>query len=121
MQELIGVYHADGGIVGETKYIVGHLLGRTHCSLCDITHSPVRRKRAWDELVARLGVPVQLYHLNEMPADVEAVVRRVGSPVFLGRDASGLEVLLDPSDLDSLGGSVEQFADRLQQALVADA
>lgn len=118
---MIGVYHADGGLVGEAKYIVGHLLGRTHCSLCDITHSPVRRKRAWDELVARLGVPVRLYHLNEMPADVAQVVQRVGSPVFLGRDATGLTVLLGPAELDALDGSVERFADRLAQALPADA
>ena len=25
VQEYIGVYHADGGLVGETKYFFGHL------------------------------------------------------------------------------------------------
>ncbi len=58
--EYIGVYHADGGLVGEAKYVLGHLLGRTHCSLCDITHSPVRRKKQWDAFVDSLGVPFRL-------------------------------------------------------------
>lgn len=114
--EYIGVYHADGGIVGEAKYIVGHLLGRVHCSLCDITHSPVRRKREWDRFVAGLGLPFRLYHLNEMPADVAAVVRDVGSPVVLRRDESGLTVLLGPADLDRMGGSVAEFAHALAEA-----
>ena len=56
--ELVGVYNADGGVAGEVRYVVGHLLGRAHCSLCDITHSPVRRKRAWDRMVGRTGCPV---------------------------------------------------------------
>ena len=48
VSELIGVYNADGGLVGEATYLVGHLLGRTQCALCDVTHSPVRRKPAWE-------------------------------------------------------------------------
>lgn len=40
-----GIYNADGGLVGEVRYVVGHLLGTAECALCDITHSPVRRKR----------------------------------------------------------------------------
>jgi len=31
--ELIGVYHADGGPIGEAKYVIGKFLGRAHCSL----------------------------------------------------------------------------------------
>lgn len=109
ISEYVGVYHADGGLVGEAKYIVGHLLGRTHCSLCDITHSPVRRKKQWDGFVAGLGVPFRLYHLNEMPADVAAVVHEVGSPVVLARGGDGLHVALGPAALEQLGGSVEEF------------
>lgn len=106
--ELIGVYHADGGLVGETRYLVGHLLGRAHCALCDITHSPVRRKPAWDAMVARLGVPVRLVHLNERSAAERAACTE-GTPCVLARRRDGrLEVLLRPADLE-LGGSVDAF------------
>ena len=106
--ELVGVYHADGGPVGEVKYVLGKLLGTAHCALCDVTHSPVRRKPEWDRMVRRLGIPFTLLHLNEMPADVAAAVRGTGSPVVLARLSDGtLHPVLTPSELDGLGGSVD--------------
>ena len=57
LHEIVGVYHADGGPIGEARYVIGKLLGTAHCALCDITHSPVRRKREWDRMVAELGLP----------------------------------------------------------------
>jgi hypothetical protein len=116
VREYIGVYHADGGLVGEAKYVIGHLLGRTHCSLCDITHSPVRRKKQWDQMVATLGVPFRLFHLNEMPGDVAQVTARTGSPVVLARTAAGLQVLLPPAELDRVAGSVADFQTALTAA-----
>lgn len=108
--ELIGVYHADGGPLGEATYIVGKLLGTVHCALCDITHSPLRRKPAWKAMVARLGVPFTLVHRNEMDPDVAAVVAQSGSPVVLARHRDdSLAVALTPSELDRLGGSVDAF------------
>jgi hypothetical protein len=114
MREYIGVYHADGGLAGEARYIVGHLLGRTHCSLCDITHSPLRRRKAWDAFVAGLDAPFRLYHLNEMPTDVAEVVRTTGSPVVLERTDAGLRTVLGPDVLDGMNGSVDTFARMLR-------
>lgn len=116
--ELIGVYHADGGVAGELRYVAAKLLGRTHCGLCDITHAVLRRKREWDELVADLESPFRLLHLNEMPADVAEAVALSGSPVVLGQEPSGeLRVLLTPAALDSVQGSVPAFAEALRTAL----
>ena len=108
--ELIGIYHADGGVLGEAKYIVGKLLGTAHCALCDITHSPVRRKPAWDAMVARLGVPFRLHHLNEMPIDIAAAVSEADPPTVMARlDNGTLAVALDRHTLERLGGSVAEF------------
>jgi len=115
--ELVGVYHADGGPVGEAKYVFGKLLGTAHCALCDITHSPVRRKPAWDAMVDRLAVPVTLVHLNEMTADVARAVADFGSPVVLGHSADGLVEVLSPEDLEALDGSVDEFEAALGAAL----
>lgn len=115
--EIIGVYRADGGLVGEARYIVGKLLGSAHCSLCDITHSPVRRRRQWDDMVARATVPVRLLHLNELPADVAREVEVAGSPVVLVRDdEGGLTVLMDATALDGMAGSVPAFESTLRSA-----
>ena len=106
--ELVGVYHANGGILGEAAYVIGKVLGRAHCSLCDVTHSPIRRKASWDSYVASLGVPFRLLHLNELDSDlVQAVDGR--SPVVLGlRDGDWVRIL-EPGDIDDVHGDVAQF------------
>ncbi len=117
---LVGVYHADGGALGEARYVVGRLLGTAHCALCDITHSPVRRKPAWDRMVADLGLPFELVHLNEMSAGVAAAVAQHGSPLVLARGRDGtVTPVLRPAELDGLGGSVAAFAAALTNALRA--
>ncbi|GII99805.1 hypothetical protein CLV28_1063 [Sediminihabitans luteus] len=118
---IVGVYHADGGLAGEVRYVVGKVLGRAHCALCDVTHSPVRRKRAWDAMVARLDVPVELVHLDEMSDDVAAVVAEAGSPVVLGwvpaAGAGRWVVLLEAAALETLDGSVDAFEVALHAAI----
>ena len=118
VESFIGVYDADGGLRGEAAYVLGKLLGTAHCSLCDITHSPIRRKRSWDDLVERLGVPFDLPHRNEQPADVAAVTGGV-YPMVLARIAGEADpvVLLGPQPLAALGGSVDAFEARLRQEL----
>jgi hypothetical protein len=116
---LVGVYHADGGPIGEARYVIGRLLGTAHCALCDVTHSPLRRKPEWDRMVATLGVPFELLHLNEMPPEIAAATARHGSPVVLARLPRGrVEPVLLPAELELLGGSVQAFSRALRAALV---
>lgn len=118
VSRLIGVYHADGGPVGEVKYVIGKLLGTAHCALCDITHSPVRRKPAWDQMVDRLGIPFQLVHLNEMTAEVAEVARVTGTPVVVGQCSDGaLTPLLGPDQLELQGSSVHRFEAAITRVL----
>jgi hypothetical protein len=115
---VLGVYDADGGLRGEAAYVVGRLLGRHHCSLCDVTHSPVRRRRAWDELVATLPVPVRLAHRNELTAAEERAGRAAGLPVVLGEHADGTwSVLVGPAALEEAHGSVAVVGGLLRAAL----
>ena len=105
-----GVYNADGGIIGEVRYVIGHLLGTAECALCDITHSPVRRKPAWDRMVARLGVPVIVLHRNELDADLLAATATASLPAVFAHHADGtITVALSAQQLDGMGGSVTRF------------
>jgi len=121
VQRYVGVYDADGGIVGELRYVVGHLLGRTECALCDITHSPVRRKRSWDAMVASLPVPFDLRHRNELTDSEEQALARNALPMVAaeGEDGSWV-VLLDPDALRACDGDVAAFAARLRAAASVD-
>ena len=116
--ELVGVYNADGGLVGEARYVVGSWFGKAHCALCDVTHSPFRRKKQWDDMVRELGVPFSLDHLNDMPRDVARLVDAHGAPLVVARLADGgMRVLLTPANLEPLGGSVTGFEQALHSAV----
>lgn len=116
VDRVLGVYNANGGLVGEVRYIVGHLLGTTSCALCDITHSPIRRKREWDALVAELGIHVDLRHLNELDERESAAVGEQAPIVLVERNGM-LEPLLDAAQLDALDGSVSAFGVAVRDAL----
>lgn len=106
----VGVYDADGGLAGELRYIVGHLLGRAECALCDITHSPVRRKPAWDRMVATLGVPFDLRHRNELTNLERTALTGVGLPLVAAElDDGRIIEVLGSTALASCGGDVERL------------
>ena len=117
--DLLGVYDADSGLRGELSYVVGHLLGRRECALCDITHSAVRRKPAWDAMVADLGLNFRLSHRNELTPAERSVVALVGAPVVLTVESGEPAVLLDAAQLGRCEGDVVRFRTILEEALAA--
>lgn len=113
---IVGVYNADGGLRGEAAYVIGHLFGTRECALCDITHT-WRRKPEWDALVRRVGVPVELRHLNELDEAQRNAVRRTGAPVVFAVVQGELVPVLDAETLAKADGSVAQFEDLLCEAV----
>ncbi|GAB3022688.1 hypothetical protein GCM10011376_28280 [Nocardioides flavus (ex Wang et al. 2016)] len=107
--EIVGVYDADAGLLGEAAYVWGKLRGTRHCGLCDITHGTVRRKGEWDRMAARLPVRVRLLHLNELDDELRDAVASSGAPVVLTREGDRWRVLLGASELDGMTGSVAAF------------
>jgi hypothetical protein len=117
--ELVGVYDADGGLLGEAAYVWGRLRGTRHCGLCDITHSTVRRKGEWDRMAARLPVPVRLLHLNELDDELAAAVAATRAPVVLAREVDGWRELIGAAELDEMAGSVSAFEAAVRGRLAA--
>lgn len=116
---LIGIYRADGGIMGELRYLAGHLLRGEHCSLCDITHAGISRKRAWDAAVASLGIPFTLLHLNEMDAELARFVG-VRAACVIAQTPQGYEFVLGDAELAACAGEVDRFFARLDTALASE-
>ncbi len=112
---LTGIYHADGSLLGELRYVAGKLMGTAHCALCDITHGMVRKKRAFARLQQRLAVPMELVHLDERDEALAAFTDG-RTPAVVGRTDHGLVMLLDAEQLE-LSGSVERFERALHQAI----
>lgn len=118
LERLTGVYDADGGLAGELRYVIGKVLGRAHCSLCDITHGALRPKAAWTRCRTSFGVPIDVVHRNERSAAV-ATATHGRLPAVVAHTDEGVVVVLGPEELDGLGGDVDAFAERLRDALVA--
>ena len=70
VESIWGVYHADGGLIGEMKYVAGALFRGQHCSLCDITHKIAWEKSDMKQLRKQFDIPFHLVHLNERPDDL---------------------------------------------------
>ncbi|GAA2034599.1 hypothetical protein GCM10009819_18630 [Agromyces tropicus] len=113
----LGVYDADGGLLGDLAYVVGHVVGRAECALCDVTHT-WHRKPEWDRMVARLGVPFTLTYRNRVTdASVLAAIRECGLPLVLEQDDAGTwHALLGREELRAAGGSVAAFEQQLRRA-----
>ena len=114
--KLVGAYEADGGVVGEAKYVIGHLLGRFECVLCDITHGPLWRKKSFDTFRSRLGVPFEVVHRNERSTEVEAATRDL-LPCVVAQTETGWIVVLGREELSAFGGDVEKLERGLGQAM----
>ncbi|MFE7845357.1 hypothetical protein ACFUTX_09230 [Microbacterium sp. NPDC057407] len=110
-----GIYNADGGLAGEIRYVFGHLFGSAECALCDITHSPLRRKPEWDRMVRRLSVPLVVMHRNELDEPLRSATRGIPLPVVIAHRADGsMTVALTAELLRGLDGSVAAFERALQ-------
>ena len=118
---LIGVYKADGGLVGEVRYFLGHLVGVKECSLCDITHSPIMKKKAFKEFEARLrakrGIDVRLVHMNER-TEAELAASKGREPcVLLQYEDGSISMFLDYEELKAAGGRVNSFEKLVESRL----
>ena len=113
---LTGVYDADGGLRGEAAYVLGHLLGRRECALCDLTHGPLRRKSAWDAMAAAPPVPFALAHRNEVDGALAALVD-AALPCVVADTSDGPRLLVDAVALAACGGRIEPFAEALERAV----
>jgi len=114
--EFIGVYDADSTLVGEVSYWINARLGRTHCSLCELTHRVFTVKKEWTSCRQALAVPFVTFHRNDAPTEVREAARGE-FPVVFARRASGLTRLLGPDELEQFAGSTSRFAAWLETQL----
>ena len=114
---LIGVYDADGTTSGEIRYWFGARFGRSHCSLCEITHGAFREKPEWRSARDSLAIEFTTFHRNDAPVDVMAASSGE-FPVVVARTASDITVVLKAKEIASLDGDSDQFIAALDAACV---
>lgn len=120
-KRLIGVYKADGGIIGELSYFFGHIIGVRNCSLCDITHSPIMKKAAFKDFEKRLlethNIEIRLVHMNER-TEAELAASKGREPcVLLQYEDESISMFLDYVELKAADGSVKSFEKLVESRL----
>ena len=115
IERLVGVYDADGSLLGELAYVVGHLLGQRSCALCDITHGRVRRRPEFDAAAATLAVPFDLRHRDERSAELAALTDGALPCVVAEGDGEQL-VLVDRVALAACGKDPAALVDAIRSA-----
>jgi hypothetical protein len=113
---IVGVYNADGSVLGELRYLVGRTRGTTHCELCDVTHGRLRKKPAFAELQEQFTLPIEVVHRDERTAELAAFTAGL-EPCVVGETPRGYLMLLTAEDLRECGGDVGRFEARLRAAL----
>lgn len=116
VRRLVGVYNADGTLRGEVAYVIGKLLGRAHCGLCDITHGAVSEKAEWTACRAALPVQFDTYHRNDQP-DAARPLTDGRLPAVLAETDGGYVYLLGPAELDACDASPESLVDAVTTAV----
>ena len=102
--KLIGVYNANGGLIGELSYVLGKLLGTRSCSLCSLSHDLIREKQHFKSWRQSLPIDFDLLHLNELDERVlKTVDGRVPCVVWVEGEQMG-EILTD-EDLRQMNGN----------------
>ena len=110
---LVGIYDADGTLVGELRYAAGKLLGREKCALCDITHgwNPMGSRR-WKQACAVSDVELELVHRDEATDDQMAAASGLPS-ILRQRDGQWSEAMPAPEIAQFVGHPVA-FLERLK-------
>jgi len=114
---LVGVYDADGTIIGEVSYWLGARIGRAHCSLCDVTHGMFTERASWREWCQSLTVPFELFHRGDMPADVSAMLTDL--PAVVARTGESVLLVLDHQTLETCDGDLQHFIEQLHRSLAS--
>lgn len=114
--KIIGIYHADGGFVGELKYMTGKFFGSSHCSLCDITHGNMGKKDAWKKCEQKMRMPIDLIHLNERNPNLEKYTRNL-TPCIVGKTSTNYVLLVSKDELKNCNSNPETLATLLEKKL----
>ena len=113
---IILVYNGDSGLGALLLDAVKKAAGREDCALCEITYSPIGKRRAWTACARRLGVAVEELHRDRLPASWG--IARAQLPVILGRAGDERPfVLVTREELGACRGRVDELERRIRAAL----
>jgi len=119
VDQLIFIYDANAGKVSAFLDSAKKVLMVGGCALCTITHGILGEKQAWKNCQEELGVPINYYHKDEVPALIQEVVQG-RLPCILAQMGRRYLMLLEPEVLKRCRGNVDDLKGRIRYYLNAN-
>ena len=116
INKIVGIYHADGGLIGELKYMTGKFFGGSHCSLCDITHGNKEKKQTWKNCERKLRMPIDFIHLNERNPNLKEYTKGL-TPCIVGKTSTNYVMLVTKRELSECKGDPETLANLIENKI----
>jgi hypothetical protein len=104
VDKLVGIYNANGSLIGELQYFFGKLTGQTHCALCDITHGMLREKTVFSNSKQALGIPFENLHLDELNPELQ--IFKDFAPCVVAFSEAQFSLLITKAELELCDGDV---------------
>ena len=114
IERLIFVFDANSGKVAAWVDSAKKALMMKGCALCTITHGILGEKSDWKDCKAEIGVPIDYFHRDDMPAGVREVASRNLPCVVAVVEGGDYQLLVGPDVLERCKGSVADLKSRLQ-------
>src|SRR4051812_23725851 len=116
-RRLVGVYNADGSLLGELRYLFGRARGVGHCALCETTHGKLRRRPDFDRACESLDHPLELLHRNELTPQLTELVQGRLPCILIIEDRA--EILLGPEEVEGCAGDPVQLVASINAAILS--
>lgn len=114
MQKIIGIYNANGSLLGEMRYVFDKIFFKKHCALCDITHGmSYKAKSTWLEQVERFPIPIETLHLDEISDDIRQVVADK-VPCLVMVEGDSINIVMSTEELQACDSDPHLFFKRLR-------
>jgi len=118
MQEVVGIYNADGTIGGELSYAFAKLARRGSCELCDVTHgwNPLG-KRSWKAAVEQSDLNLTFIHRDEALPEQLAAAGQLPAVVMSSDD--GWQVIMTNSEFAEFKSDPGALIDEIERRAAA--
>ena len=110
------IYNAEGSIFGELKYLYNKFIRDIKCSMCDITHNILSKKREWKKRCMVSPLKIECLHLDELPKDIENLVEG-NTPCVVVKTSSTNEIIIDDKELIAMKGNVDSFFNHIHKII----
>ncbi len=110
---VFGIYNADGSFFGELRYSISKVVGKSSCSLCELTHgwNPLG-KRSWKTVCNSSDLDIHLIHRDEATA---SQLKTAGDlPSFITESDGGWVQIMSAGQINKFKNMPSQLVSELE-------